>query len=61
MGLTERRMSSCHAKKKVSWLGCLTISGFSGQFFHIFEIKYFCFVVAIFHLMHNVEAIFHLP
>ena len=27
----------------------------------IFEIKLFCFVVAIFDLLHDVEAIVHLP
>ena len=32
--------------------------GFSGQFFRIFEIIIFCFVVAIFDLVHDVEAIF---
>ena len=31
------------------------------SFFHIFEIKFFCFVVAICDLVHNVEAIFILP
>ena len=29
--------------------------------FFVFLKKLFCFVVAIFSLMHNVEAIFHLP
>ena len=33
---------------------------FSGQFFRIFEIIIFCFVVAICDLVHNVETIFHL-
>ena len=36
------------------------VGWFSGQFFRIFEIIIFCFV-AIFDLVHNVEAIFHLP
>ena len=35
--------------------------GFSGQFFRIFEIIIFCFVVDICDLVHDVEAIFHLP
>ena len=30
-------------------------------FFRIFEIICFCFVVAIFDLVHDVETIFHLP
>ena len=32
----------------------------SGQFFRIFEIIIFCFVVAICDLVHAVETIFHL-
>ena len=32
----------------------------SGQFFRIFEVIIFCFVVAICDLVHNVETIFHL-
>ena len=31
-----------------------TYDGFSGQFFQIFEIIIFCFVVAMFDLVHNV-------
>ena len=31
--------------------------GFSGQFFRIFEIIIFCFVVALYDLVHDVEAI----
>ena len=31
--------------------------GFSGQFFRIFKIKPFCFVVAIFDLVHDVETL----
>ena len=31
------------------------------NFFDFFFNFYFCFVVAIFDLVHNVEAIFHLP
>ena len=38
-----------------------TYDGFSGQFFRIFEIKLFCFVVALSDLVHDVEAIIHLP
>ena len=34
-----------------------TQNGFSGQFFRIFEIKLFCFVVAVRDLVHGVEAI----
>ena len=30
--------------------------GFSGQFFRIFEISKFCFVIAIFELTHDVKA-----
>ena len=46
-------------------LPCLQFSqgatdDFSGQFFCIFEIIVFCFVVAICDLVHNVETIFHL-
>ena len=33
---------------------------FSGQFFQIFAIIIFCFVVAIFDLVHDVGTIFHL-
>ena len=33
----------------------------SGQLFRFFEIKFFCSVVAIFDLVHDVEAIFTLP
>ena len=33
----------------------------SGQFFRIFNILLFCFVVSIFDLVQDVEAIFHLP
>ena len=36
------------------------LSNFSGQFFGIFEIIIFCFVVAICDLVHDVETIFHL-
>ena len=35
--------------------------GFIGKFFGIFEIYSFCFVVAIFDQVHDVEAIFQLP
>ena len=38
-----------------------TLGGFCGQFFRIFEIIIFCFVVDICDLVHNVEAIFYLP
>ena len=31
--------------------------GFSGQLFHIFEIKLFCLVVVMSDLVHDVEAI----
>ena len=31
------------------------------NFVRIFEITFFCFVVAIFDLVHDVAAIFHLP
>ena len=34
---------------------------FSGQFFRIFEIIILCFVVAIFDLVHAVEATYGLP
>ena len=34
---------------------------FTGQFFRIFEIIMFCFVTAILKLVHDLEAIFHLP
>ena len=34
------------------------VDGFSGQFFLIFEINCFCFVVAIFDLVHDVKAIY---
>ena len=33
----------------------------SGQFFRIFEIIIFCFVVAISDLVHDVEAMYGLP
>ena len=36
------------------------LDGFSGQLFRIFESYYFCFVVAIFDPVHDVETIFHL-
>ena len=32
-------------------------NGFNGQFFHIFEKNFFCFAVAIFDLVQDVEAI----
>ena len=35
-----------------------TLDDFSGQFFRIFEIIIFCFVVAICDLVHDVETIF---
>ena len=31
--------------------------GFRGHFFRIFEINSFCFVVALFYLLHAVDAI----
>ena len=37
-----------------------TWDGLSGQFFSIFFIDFVCFVVAIFDLVHNVEAILHI-
>ena len=37
-----------------------TSDDFSGQFFRIFEIIIFCFVVTICDLVHDVETIFHL-
>ena len=33
------------------------VGPFSGQFFHIFEIRLFCFVVTMSDQVHNVEAI----
>ena len=39
-----------------------TLDGFSGQFFRILKIIYFYFLlVAICDLVHDVEAILHLP
>ena len=37
-----------------------TKNNFSGQFFRIFEIIIFCFVVSICDLMHDVETMFHI-
>ena len=37
-----------------------TYDDFSGQFFRIFEIIIFCFVVVICDLVHDVETIVHL-
>ena len=37
------------------------LDGFSGQIFRIFEIIIFCFVVVMYDLVHDVEAIFHPP
>ena len=37
-----------------------TLNDFSGPFFHIFEIIIFCFVVAIYDLVHELETIYHL-
>ena len=37
-----------------------TYDDFSGQFFRIFQIIIFCFVVSICDLVHDVETIFHL-
>ena len=37
-----------------------TLDDFSGQFFPIFEIIIFCFVVAICDLVHDVKTTFHL-
>ena len=36
-------------------------AGYCGHFFLNFEFNFLCFVVAIFDLVHDVEAIFHLP
>ena len=33
-----------------------TYDGFSGQFFRIFEINFFCFAVAIYDLVDHVET-----
>ena len=40
---------------------CATQDDFRRQFFHIFEIFIFCFVVAICDLVHAVEATYGLP
>ena len=37
-----------------------TLVGFSGQFFNIFEIKLFCFVVTICDLVHGVGTMYGL-
>ena len=37
-----------------------TLDGFSGPFFHIFEIIIFCFVVDLCNLVHDVKAIIYL-
>ena len=37
------------------------LDGFSGYFLRLFEIKSFCFVVAIFDLVHTADVIFPLP
>ena len=47
-----------NSEKQIS--GASTYDDFSGQFFRIFEIINFCFFVAIFDLVHDVETIFHL-
>ena len=38
-----------------------TLDGFNGNFFHILEIKSFCFAIAQCDLMQDVAAMFHLP
>ena len=38
-----------------------TKDGFSGHFFHIFQIILFCFVIDLCGLVHDVEAIFIAP
>ena len=38
-----------------------TLDDFSGQFFRIFEISIFCFVVAICDLVHAMDAMYGLP
>ena len=50
----------CQPKCFRTTRGTIT-DGFSGQFFPIFEMKRFCFVVAISDPVYDVEAIFHLP
>ena len=46
---------------RISYTGCNVPDGFSGQFFRIFEIIIFCFVVAICDLVHAVDAMYGLP
>ena len=38
-----------------------TYDDFSGQFFRIFQIIIFCFVVAVCDLVHDVKAMYDLP
>ena len=46
---------------KVTYTRGATKDDFCGQFFRIFEIIIFCFVVAICDLVHTVEAMYGLP
>ena len=38
-----------------------TAGWFGDQFFRVFEVIIFCFVVAICDLVHDLEALFHIP
>ena len=57
-GLTFQMDFQCQSLKSSLPWGA-TLDDFSGQFFGICEI-FFCFVVAICDLVHDVETIFHL-
>ena len=48
-------------KKKKKHTRDTTLDGFNGNFFHILEIKSFCFAIAKCDLMQDVAAMFHLP
>ena len=50
----------CHIDSTTTETRGATWEYVSGQFFRIFEIIIFCFVVAICDLVHDVETIFHI-
>ena len=57
--LTASRLFKMLLAVNIGHVKGYNVGGFTGQFFRIFE-SFFCFVVAIFDLVHDVEVIFHL-
>ena len=48
-----------YVKSLVNVATCISRDDFSGQFFVFLRLLFFCFVVAICDLVHDVETIFH--